>query len=176
MSVISSPVRKPRRWLHLWPLALFLLLAVCGSLWLWQAWPQVMMKSVVWQRDVNQQMSGLLKAVAANPAQAVARAYDLVLNGTEVGGGSIRIPAAACGLFGLKAGRGRISMGPMTGEALNGAAVQGVVSHSVRDTAAMLDVLQGPEAHAPYHMPAPEVPYLRCLERPPGRLREIHAS
>ena len=78
--------------------------------------------------------------------------------GANDGGGSIRIPAAACGLFGLKAGRGRISMGPMTGEALNGAAVQGVVSHSVRDTAAMLDVLQGPEPHAPYHMPAPEVP------------------
>ena len=62
MSVISSPIRKPRRWLHLWPLALFLLFAVCGALWLWQAWPQVMMKSIIWQREVNQQMSGLLKA------------------------------------------------------------------------------------------------------------------
>lgn len=91
--------------------------------------------------------------------------------GANDGGGSIRIPAAACGLFGLKVGRGRISMGPMMSEALNGAAVQGVVSHSVRDTSAMLDVLQGPEPHAPYHMPAPEVPYLQCLQRPPGRLR-----
>lgn len=70
MSVISSPVRKPRRWLHLWPLALFLLFAVGGSLWLWQAWPQVMMKSIIWQREVNQQMSGLLKAVAENPTKA----------------------------------------------------------------------------------------------------------
>ena len=70
MSVISSPIRKPRRWLHLWPLALFLLFAVCGALWLWQAWPQVMMKSIIWQREVNQQMSGLLKAVAENPAKA----------------------------------------------------------------------------------------------------------
>ncbi|MGX5055194.1 nickel/cobalt transporter [Enterobacter asburiae] len=70
MSVISSPVRKPRRWLHLWPLALFLLLAFGGSLWLWQAWPQVMMKSIIWQREVNQQMSGLLKAVAENPTRA----------------------------------------------------------------------------------------------------------
>ena len=91
--------------------------------------------------------------------------------GASDGGGSIRIPAAACGLFGFKAGRGRISMGPSMGEALNGAAVQGVVSHSVRDSAAMLDVLQGPEAHAPYYMPAPEVPYLQCMDRPPGRLR-----
>lgn len=70
MSVISSPVRKPRRWLHLWPLALFLLFAVGGSLWLWQAWSQVMMKSIIWQREVNQQMSGLLKAVAENPTKA----------------------------------------------------------------------------------------------------------
>lgn len=70
MSVISSPVRKPRRWLHLWPLALFLLFAFGGSLWLWQAWPQVMMKSIIWQREVNHQMSGLLKAVAENPAKA----------------------------------------------------------------------------------------------------------
>jgi len=70
MSVISSSHQKPRRWLHLWPLALFLLLVVCGSLWLWQAWPQVMMKSIIWQREVNQQMSGLLKAVAENPTKA----------------------------------------------------------------------------------------------------------
>lgn len=70
MSVISSPVSKPRRWLHLWPLALFLLLAVGGALWLWQAWPQVMVKSVLWQREVNQQMSVLLKAVAENPTKA----------------------------------------------------------------------------------------------------------
>lgn len=70
MSVISSAVKMPRRWLQLWPLALFLLLAVCGGLWLWQAWPQVMMKSIIWQREVNLQMSGLLKAVAANPAKA----------------------------------------------------------------------------------------------------------
>lgn len=70
MSVIASPARKSRRWLHLWQLALFLLLAVCGALWLWHAWPQVMMKSIVWQREVNQQMSGLLKAVAENPTKA----------------------------------------------------------------------------------------------------------
>ncbi len=53
----------------LWPLALFLLLAIGGVLWIWQAWPQVMVQSILWQRDVNQQMSGLLKAVAANPTR-----------------------------------------------------------------------------------------------------------
>lgn len=91
--------------------------------------------------------------------------------GANDGGGSIRIPAAACGLFGIKAGRGRISMGPMFGEGMNGAAVQGVVSRSVRDSAAMLDILQGPEPHAPYFMPAPATPYLDALKAPVRKLR-----
>lgn len=68
---VMSPSRLPsRRWMALWPLALFLLLATVGGVWLWQAWPQVMIKSVLWQREVNQQMGALLKTVAANPAQA----------------------------------------------------------------------------------------------------------
>ena len=70
MSVISVNRRASRRWLSLWPLLLFFAVAVIGILWLWQAWPQVMLQSVVWQRDVNQKMSGLLQAVAENPAQA----------------------------------------------------------------------------------------------------------
>ena len=70
MSVISVNRRASRRWLSLWPLLLFFAVAVIGMLWLWQAWPQVMLQSVVWQRDVNQKMSGLLQAVAENPTQA----------------------------------------------------------------------------------------------------------
>lgn len=70
MSVISFSRRTSRRWLPLWPLLLFFIVAAFGLLWLWHAWPQVMMKSVIWQRDVNQQMSSLLKAVAENPTQA----------------------------------------------------------------------------------------------------------
>lgn len=72
MSVISVNRRTSHRWLSLWPLLLFFAVAVAviGLLWLWQAWPQVMLQSVVWQRDVNQQMSGLLQAVAENPTQA----------------------------------------------------------------------------------------------------------
>lgn len=70
MSVISFNRRTSRRWLPLCPLLLFFIVAAFGLLWLWHAWPQVMMKSVIWQRDVNQQMSGLLKAVAENPTQA----------------------------------------------------------------------------------------------------------
>jgi len=91
--------------------------------------------------------------------------------GANDGGGSIRIPAAACGLFGMKAGRGRIPCGPLMAEGMNGAVVQGVVSRSVRDTAAMLDVLQGPEPHGPYYMAPPAQPYLQAMLQSPGKLR-----
>ena len=70
MSVMYPSRRRPRRWWALWPLALFVLLAIGGGFWLWQSWPQVMVKSILWQREVNQQISGLLKAVAENPIQA----------------------------------------------------------------------------------------------------------
>lgn len=70
MSVMYPSRRRPRRWWALWPLALFVLLAIGGGFCLWQSWPQVMVKSILWQREVNQQISGLLKAVAENPTQA----------------------------------------------------------------------------------------------------------
>lgn len=69
MSVIFSQRTPGRRWLSLWPLALFLLLMLVGGLWIWQAWPQVMLKSALWQRDVNQQLSALLNAVATHPSK-----------------------------------------------------------------------------------------------------------
>lgn len=102
---------------------------------------------------------------------ALVAAGVVPMAGANDGGGSIRIPAAACGLFGLKPGRGRISLGPTMGEGMFGAAQQGVVSRSVRDTAASLDVLQGPEPHAPYWMPPPSRPYTQAMLQPPGRLR-----
>ncbi len=103
-------------------------------------------------------------------ASAVA-AGIVPMAGANDGGGSIRIPAACCGLFGLKVGRGRISMGPLFGEGLNGAAVQGVLSRSVRDTAASLDALQGPEPHAPYFMPAAPRSHLDAATEPLRPLR-----
>jgi amidase len=104
-------------------------------------------------------------------AAAAVAAGVVPVAGANDGGGSIRIPAASCGLFGFKAGRGRISSGPSHAEGINGSAVHGVVSRSVRDSAAMLDVLQGPERHGPYYMAPPAGSYLAATSRPPDRLK-----
>ncbi|MET7278929.1 amidase [Kribbella sp. NPDC005582] len=87
------------------------------------------------------------------------------------GGGSIRIPASACGLFGLKPSRGLVPSGPAVSEGLAGSATHGVISRSVRDTAAMLDVLAGGASDGPYLPRRHETPYLEEVGRDPGRLR-----
>jgi amidase len=87
------------------------------------------------------------------------------------GGGSIRIPAACTGLVGLKAGRGLVPFGPDESEPLNGLATNGVVSRSVRDTAAMLDVLIGSDDMSPFAPELPDRPLLDQLDEEPGTLR-----
>ncbi|WNG26675.1 amidase [Cystobacter fuscus] len=87
------------------------------------------------------------------------------------GGGSIRIPASFCGLFGLKPTRGRTPIGPDAADGLNGLGIEHVISRSVRDSAAMLDATLGPDVGEPYQIQAPERPYLSELERAPGTLR-----
>jgi amidase len=87
------------------------------------------------------------------------------------GGGSIRIPAACTGLVGLKAGRGLVPFGPGDSEPLNGLATSGVVSRSVRDSAAMLDVLTGPDAWSAYAPALPDRPLSQRLEAAPEPLR-----
>ncbi|MBM3568171.1 MAG: amidase [Alphaproteobacteria bacterium] len=103
-------------------------------------------------------------------AAAVAAGILPLAHATD-GGGSIRIPASACGLFGLKPSRGRNSMGPLVGEGLAGAAVEHCVSRSVRDSAALLDATRGYAAGDPYTAPPPLHPYLSEVGAPPGRLR-----
>jgi len=103
-------------------------------------------------------------------AAAVAAGLVPVAHAND-GGGSIRIPASECGLVGLKPSRGRVSQGPEIGESWMGATIEGIVSRSVRDTAAVLDAIQGPMPGDPYTAPFPGRPYRDELGVEPGRLR-----
>ncbi len=103
-------------------------------------------------------------------AAAVASGVVPMAAGND-GGGSIRIHAACCGLFGLRPSRARISAGPAYGEYWYGASSEGVISRSVRDTAAALDVAAGGEPGDPFEVPRPAEPYATLMSREPGRLR-----
>jgi amidase len=98
-------------------------------------------------------------------AVAVASAIVPLAHAND-GGGSIRIPASCCGIYGLKPSRGLVPLGPARGEGWGGLAVEGVLSRSVRDTAAALDAIAGYEPGAPYASPARASSYLALLERP----------
>jgi amidase len=107
--------------------------------------------------------SGGSAAAVASGMVAVAHAND--------GGGSIRIPASECGLVGLKPTRGRTSFGPDIGDALHGLVSEGVVTRTVRDTAAVLDAIAGAMPGDPYTAPPPRRPYRDEVGADPGRLR-----
>jgi len=100
---------------------------------------------------------------------AVAAGLVPVAQGSD-GGGSIRIPASCCGLVGLKPTRGRISGAPMYGDPV-GLGTSGALARTVRDAAAMLDVLAGRAVGDPFWAPAEPEPFLVACDREPGRLR-----
>jgi len=109
-------------------------------------------------RDLTRSVGGSSGGAAA----AVAAGIVPVAHGSD-GGGSIRIPAACCGVYGLKPSRGRVPMGPARGEGWGGMASDGVLTRSVRDTAAAMDMISGYEAGAPYAAPPKPDSYLDAV-------------
>jgi amidase len=116
-----------------------------------------------WRKDLS-------PGGSSGGSAAIVAARGLPMGHATDGGGSIRIPASLCGLFGLKPSRGRISLAPI-GETLAGAGAQHCVSISVRDSAALLDATAGGEAGDPYRAPPPSGTFLDATRRAPGKLR-----
>lgn len=101
---------------------------------------------------------------------AVAAGIVSIAHGSD-GGGSVRIPASSCGLFGFKPTRARLPDGPYSGEGWAGMAIDGFLTRSVRDTAVMLDACAGADPGAPYWAPPLGQGHAAAISRPPKRLR-----
>jgi len=104
-------------------------------------------------------------------AAAAVAAGILPLANASDGGGSIRIPASACGLFGIKPTRGRTPIGPDRGEGWGGMSISHAVSRTVRDSAALLDATTGEAPGDPYASPTPARSFLEEVSTPTGKLR-----
>jgi len=103
-------------------------------------------------------------------AAAVAAGFVPMAHAND-GGGSIRIPASCCGLFGLKPTRARNPLGPAYGDLFSGLIVEHAITRSVRDCASFLDATSGPDVGDPYWAPPPARPFLREVGENPGKLR-----
>lgn len=105
-------------------------------------------------------------------AAALVAAGVVPLAHASDGGGSIRVPAACCGLVGMKVSRGRVPLGPLAGEAWHGLIVHHAVTRSVRDSAVLLDLTHGPDLLAPYAARPPRRgSFAEAAVRDPGRLK-----
>jgi len=116
--------------------------------------------------DVTRSTGGSSGGTAA----AVASGMVAAGHGND-GGGSIRIPASCCGLFGLKPTRGRNPLGPNYGDYYLGLVCEHALTRSVRDSAALLDATAGPDIGDPYAAPPPARPFLEEVGADPGKLR-----
>jgi amidase len=103
-------------------------------------------------------------------AAAVAAGMVPMAHGNDAGG-SIRVPAACCGVFGLKPTRARIPLGPHYGDLMSGLVAEHALTRSVRDSAALLDAVSGPELGDPYWAPPPARPFVSEVGAPAGKLR-----
>ncbi len=116
--------------------------------------------------DVNRTTGGS----SGGSAAAVAAGFVPMAHGND-GGGSIRIPASCCGLFGLKPTRARNPFGPDLGDIFGGLAIDHAITRSVRDSAALLDATSGPDVGDPYWAPPPKRPFIQEVGENPGKLR-----
>src|SRR5206468_10043157 len=115
--------------------------------------------------DLTRSTSGSSGGAAA----AVASGMVPIAHGNDLGG-SIRYPASACGLFGLKPTRARNPLGPQYGDVLSGGAAEHALTRSVRDSAALLDATAGPALGDPYWAPPPAGRFRDEVGADPGRL------
>jgi amidase len=128
-------------------------------------------ESVQWGPCLNPWDTSLSPGGSSGGSGAAIAAGIVPMAGGGDGGGSIRIPASCCGLFGLKPSRGRTPTGPDRGQLWRGATVEHVLTRSVRDSAIMLDATHGPDAGVAFEIPPPLRPFRAEVEEDPGPLR-----